>query len=139
MQLRACFSGAVSVCGKARCCRSMNNRVVRARRRLSMLAREASRARRTSTGENRLKTSSPDSGSSQNCKDQKASWFQDSDSLTPRQYGSSAGIASGSDNLKIPCLKTSFESELPISKIQILIHCSRLDSCFRSIDMQILM
>ncbi len=35
--------------------------------RVSILGSELSRARRTSTGEKRLKTSSLDSGSSQNC------------------------------------------------------------------------
>ena len=43
-------------------------------------------------------------------------------SLTPLQYGSSAGIAAGSDNLKIPCLKTSFESEFPISSVSLGSH-----------------
>ena len=34
--------------------------------------------------------------------------------LTLFQYGSSAGTALGSESLKIPCLNTSFESELPM-------------------------
>ena len=66
MQLRACFSGAASVSGNDRWCRSKERRDVRARMRVSMFGRELSRARRTSTGEKRLKTSSVDSGSSQN-------------------------------------------------------------------------
>jgi len=67
MQLRACLSGAASVLGKERCCLRVKRRVVRARIRVSMLESELSRARRTSTGEKRLNTSSVDSGSSQNC------------------------------------------------------------------------
>lgn len=66
MQLRACFSGAASVSGNERWCRSAKRREVRARMRVSMFGRELSRARRTSIGEKRLKTSSVDSGSSQN-------------------------------------------------------------------------
>ena len=66
MQLRAYFSGAASGSGNDRWCRSVKRRDVRARMRVSMFSRELSRARRTSTGEKRLKTSSVDSGSSQN-------------------------------------------------------------------------
>jgi hypothetical protein len=66
MQLSACFSGATWALGNDRCCRSVKSRVVRARIRVSILERELSRARRTSVGEKRLKTSSVDSGSSQN-------------------------------------------------------------------------
>lgn len=66
MQLRACFSGATSGLGNDRCCRKVNRREVRASMRDSMLGRELSRALRTSIGENKLKTSSVDSGSSQN-------------------------------------------------------------------------
>ena len=66
MQLRACFSGAISTSGNDLWCRSAKRRDVRARIRVSIFGRELSRARRTSTGENRLKTSSLDSGSSQN-------------------------------------------------------------------------
>lgn len=44
----------------------MKRRDVRAKMRVSMLGRELSRARRTSAGEKRLKTSSVESGSSQN-------------------------------------------------------------------------
>jgi hypothetical protein len=66
MQLSACFSGAVSGFGKERCCLNVRRRVVRARMRVSTLARELSLARRTSRREKRLKTSSVDSGSSQN-------------------------------------------------------------------------
>ena len=66
MQLRACFSEAASASGKERWCRSAKRREVRARMRVSIFGRELSRARRTSIGENRLKTSSMDSGSSQN-------------------------------------------------------------------------
>ena len=66
MQFRACFSKAASVSGNDRWCLSVKRRDVRARMRVSMFGRELSRARRTSTGEKRLKTSSVDSGSSQN-------------------------------------------------------------------------
>lgn len=66
MQLRACFSGATSASGNDRWCRSVKRRDVRAKIRDSIFGRELSRARRTSTGEKRLKTSSVDSGSSQN-------------------------------------------------------------------------
>ena len=34
---------------------------------------------------------------------------------TPVQYGSSAGMSFSSERRKIPCLKTSFESEAPIA------------------------
>lgn len=66
MQLSACFSGATSGLGKERCCLKVKRRAVRARIRVSMLGSDLSRARRTSTGEKRLNTSSVDSGSSQN-------------------------------------------------------------------------
>lgn len=40
--------------------------------------------------------------------------FQVREALTDAQYGSSAGMVISSDNLNIPFLKTSFESEAPI-------------------------
>lgn len=65
-QFSACLSGARSGYGKARRCRSSKSREVSLRRRVSMFARDLSRARRMSVGEKREKTSSTDSGSSQN-------------------------------------------------------------------------
>ena len=65
IQLSACFSGAISGCGNARWLRSSNSLDVGVCRSVSMLAKELSRALRMSTGENREKTSSVESGSSQ--------------------------------------------------------------------------
>lgn len=41
----------------------------------------------------------------------------DRDRQTLAQYGSPAGMSFSSDRRKIPCLKTSFDSEAPIASI----------------------
>jgi len=66
MQLRASPSGAISGSGNDRWFRRMFNRDVSARIKVSRLGNEVSSVRRMSAGEKRLKTSSVDSGSSQN-------------------------------------------------------------------------
>ena len=66
MQLRASLSGANSGSGKEGWFLRMIKRDVIARIKVSRFGKELSRMRRMSTGANRLKTSSVDSGSSQN-------------------------------------------------------------------------
>jgi hypothetical protein len=66
MQLRASRSGANSGSGKEGWWRRMKRREVMARMRVSRFSRALSRVRRMSEAEKRLKTSSEDSGSSQN-------------------------------------------------------------------------
>lgn len=74
-----------------------------------------------SAGVNRLKTSSVDSGSSQNYATVSerigTMGSYDRDRQTLAQYGSPAGMSFSSDRRKIPCLKTSFDSEAPIASI----------------------
>ena len=67
MQFSASRSGANSGSGKEGWCRNMNSRLVAANMRVSRFSRAASRVLRISAGEKRLKISSLDSGSSQNC------------------------------------------------------------------------
>jgi hypothetical protein len=93
---------------------------------VSKFSMALSRVRRMSAGAKRLKTSSDDSGSSQN--------YRTAETLdvsgvgqpirirrigkgprpTDVQYESSAGMCRSSDNLKMPLLKTSLESLAPI-------------------------
>ena len=67
MQLSASRSGASSTFGKEGLCRKAYKREVTARMRVSRFRKESSRIRRMSVGEKSEKTSSDDSGSSQNC------------------------------------------------------------------------
>jgi hypothetical protein len=67
MQFSASRSGANSWSGKEGWCRRMNSRLVTASIRVSRFSSDVSRVRRISAGEKRLKMSSVDSGSSQNC------------------------------------------------------------------------
>ena len=67
MQFRASLSGAKSGSGNEGWCRNMKSRLVIASMRVSRFSRAVSRVRRMSAGEKRLKISSVDSGSSQNC------------------------------------------------------------------------
>lgn len=67
MQFRASRSGANSRSGKEGWCRSVKRRLVTANMRVSRFSSAVSRVRRISAGEKRLKMSSVDSGSSQNC------------------------------------------------------------------------
>lgn len=68
MQFRASLSGASSGSGKEGWFFNMTRREVIASIKVSRFAIELSLVRRMSTGENKLKMSSVDSGSSQNCK-----------------------------------------------------------------------
>ena len=68
MQFRASFSGAVSRLGNVEWCRKANKREVIASIRVSKFDGDASRVRRMSFAEKRVKTSSVDSGSCQNYK-----------------------------------------------------------------------
>lgn len=65
-QFKASFSGAVSGLGNEECCLKANRRDVTASIKVSRFASDASRVRRISLVEKRVKTSSVDSGSSQN-------------------------------------------------------------------------
>ena len=88
-----------------------------AKMRVSRFSKLLSLVRRMSAGENSEKTSSADSGSSQNCRTVNRSVSFVGSSLechTPVQYGSSARMSFCSERRKMPCLKTSFESEAPI-------------------------
>ena len=117
MQLRASRSGASSGSGKDGWLRRTQRREVTARMSVSKLARLLSRVRRMSAGEKSEKTSSVDSGSSQNCAcyvSRALALVQDKAGLTPVQYSSSAAICLGSERRKMPCLKLSLESEAPI-------------------------
>lgn len=71
MQLRASRSGARSGSGKEGWLRRTQSREVTARISVSRLARLLSRVRRISAGEKSEKTSSADSGSSQNYRGRK--------------------------------------------------------------------
>jgi hypothetical protein len=116
MQFNASFSGANSGSGNEGWCRKMNRRLVIASISVSRFSNAVSRVRRISAGENRLKISSVDSGSSQNYMET-ISVYKASQAhrwLTDAQYGSSAGMTLSSESLKMPCLNTSFESEAPI-------------------------
>lgn len=93
----------------------MKSRDVIARISVSRFSRDVSRVRRISAGENRLKTSSVVSGSSQNYVRQLLGMCECAMTLTEVQYGSSAGMFFSSESLKMPFLKTSFESEAPIA------------------------
>jgi len=66
MQFKASLSGANSRSGKEGWCRNMNRRLVIASMSVSRFSSAVSRVLRMSAGEKRLKTSSVDSGSSQN-------------------------------------------------------------------------
>lgn len=95
----------------------MHNLEVTAKMRVSRFSKLLSLVRRMSAGENSEKTSSADSGSSQNCRTVNRSVLPVGSSLechTPVQYGSSARMSFCSERRKMPCLKTSFESEAPI-------------------------
>ena len=95
----------------------MHNLEVTAKMRVSRFSKLLSLVRRMSAGENSEKTSSADSGSSQNCRTVNRSVLLVGSSLechTPVQYGSSARMSFCSERRKMPCLKTSFESEAPI-------------------------
>ena len=93
----------------------MKSRDAIARIRVSRFSRDVSRVRRISAGEKRLKISSVVSGSSQNYSYQLAKVCTCTMTLTEVQYGSSAGMFFSSESLKMPFLKTSFESEAPIA------------------------
>jgi len=67
MQFNASLSGANSVSGNEGWCRSIKSRLVIASISVSRFSRAVSRVRRMSDAEKRVKTSSVDSGSSQNC------------------------------------------------------------------------
>lgn len=67
IQFNASFSGANSGSGKEGWWRKMKRRLVTARMSVSRFSSAVSRVRRMSAGEKRLKISSVDSGSSQNC------------------------------------------------------------------------
>jgi hypothetical protein len=67
MQFNASLSGANSGSGNEGWFRNMKSRLVIASMRVSRFSRAVSRVRRISEGEKRLKISSVDSGSSQNC------------------------------------------------------------------------
>lgn len=67
IQFNASRSGASSISGNDGWCLRLNSLLVTARMRVSKFSIAVSRVRRMSAGENRLKTSSVDSGSSQNC------------------------------------------------------------------------
>lgn len=126
IQFSASRSGAISGSGNEGWFFNTTRREHTARISVSRFASEVSRVRRISTGENREKTSSVDSGNSQNyqtrtlsasstftitsCKPQNEAATEH----TPVQYGSSAGMFCSSESLKMPCLKTSFDSEAPI-------------------------
>ena len=117
MQFRASLSGASSGSGKEGWFRRMHNLEVTAKMRVSRFSKLLSLVRRMSAGENSEKTSSADSGSSQNCRTVNRSVLLVDSSLechTPVQYGSSARMSFCSERRKMPCLKTSFESEAPI-------------------------
>jgi hypothetical protein len=66
IQFNASLSGAISGCGNEGWCRRMNKRLVTANIKVSRFSKAVSRVRRISAGENKLNTSSVDSGSSQN-------------------------------------------------------------------------
>ena len=66
IQFRASFSGAVSGFGNDGCCRSAKRREVIASIKVSRFGKDVSRVRRMSFAEKSVKTSSVDSGSSQN-------------------------------------------------------------------------
>ena len=114
MQLSASFSGALSGSGNVLWWRRLNRRDVSAIMSVSRLDRDVSRVRRTSIGEKRLKTSSADSGSCQNYEQSVHRCLRKETTCTPVQYASSAGIVFGSESLKMPCLKTSLESDCPM-------------------------
>lgn len=66
MQFSASLAGASSGSGNDGWCRSATRREQIASNNVSKFDKEPSRVRRMSAGENRLKTSSTDSGNSQN-------------------------------------------------------------------------
>jgi ribosomal protein L33 len=66
MQFKASLSGASSGSGNEGWCRRINRRLVTARMRVSRFCKAMSRVLLMSAGENKLKISSVDSGSSQN-------------------------------------------------------------------------
>jgi hypothetical protein len=67
IQFNASLSGAKSGSGKLGWCRKIKSRLVMASIKVSRFSNAVSRVLRISFGEKRLKTSSVDSGSSQNC------------------------------------------------------------------------